>query len=58
MLVKASGELLLRKPITGAAGCCACAAIGHVTVAPPRSVMNSRRLFNHLYQHEQRKRDG
>jgi hypothetical protein len=24
-------------------GCCACAPTGHVTAAPPRSVMNSRR---------------
>jgi hypothetical protein len=31
-------------PITGIAGCCARAASGHATAAPPSSVMNSRRL--------------
>jgi hypothetical protein len=36
--------VLRRNPITGIAGCCARAAIGHVAAAPPRSVMNSRRL--------------
>ena len=30
-------------PITGIAGCCACAASGHAA-APPRKLMNSRRL--------------
>ena len=38
------GALVLRKPITGIAGCCARAASGHAA-APPRSVMNSRRLI-------------
>src|SRR5262249_83772 len=33
-----------RNPITGIAGCCACAADGH-TAAPATSVMNSRRLI-------------
>src|SRR3954471_4572642 len=33
-----------RTPTTGMAGCCARAASGHVTAAPPRSVMSSRRL--------------
>jgi hypothetical protein len=32
-------------PITGIAACCARAASGHVAVAPPKSVMNSRRLM-------------
>jgi YD repeat-containing protein len=32
------------KPITGIAGCCASAASGHPTTAPPSSVMNARRL--------------
>jgi hypothetical protein len=31
-------------PITGIDDCCACAAIGHATTAPPTSVMNSRRF--------------
>src|SRR5262249_28464919 len=34
----------LRKPITGIAGCCARAASGHATAAPPTSVMNWRLL--------------
>jgi hypothetical protein len=29
-------------------GCCARAAIGHATAAPPRSVMNSRRIMKQL----------
>ena len=40
-----SGEALLRKPMTGIAGCWACAASGHAAAAPPRSDMNSRRLI-------------
>ena len=40
-----SADAPLRNPITGIAGCCACATIGHVAAAPPRSVMNSRRLI-------------
>jgi uncharacterized protein YchJ len=35
----------LRNPITGIAGCCARAASGHAIVAPPRSVMKSRRFI-------------
>ena len=35
---------LSRIPITGIAGCRACAASGHAA-APPSSVMNSRRLM-------------
>src|SRR6516165_514391 len=31
-------------PTTGMAGCCARAASGHPAAAPPRNVMNSRRL--------------
>ena len=38
------GVRLLRNPITGIAGCCARAASGHATAAPPSSVMNSRRF--------------
>ena len=38
-----SGDLALRNPITGIAGCCARAASGHAAAAPPSSVMNSRR---------------
>src|SRR5262249_17414155 len=33
-----------RSPTTSIVGCCARAASGHATAAPPRSVMNSRRL--------------
>jgi hypothetical protein len=33
-----------RNPITGIAGCCACAASGHAAAAPPSSDMNSRRF--------------
>ena len=40
-----SGDRLLRKPITGIAGCCARAASGHAAAAPPSSVMNSRRFI-------------
>jgi hypothetical protein len=32
-----SGDLLLRNPMTGIAGCCARAASGHATAPPPRS---------------------
>ncbi len=39
------GAVVLRNPITGIAGCCARAASGHATAAPPRSVMNSRRFI-------------
>src|SRR6516162_4604962 len=39
------GEVLPIYPITGTLGCCARAASGHTTAAPPRSVMNSRRLM-------------
>jgi len=39
------GDLLLRNPTTGIAGCCARAASGHAA-APPSSVMNSRRLMS------------
>ena len=38
-----SGDVRLRNPITGIAGCCARAASGHVAAAPPSSVMNFRR---------------
>jgi hypothetical protein len=36
---------LLRKPITGIAGCCARAARDQATAAPPGSDMNSRRFI-------------
>src|SRR6266581_2248013 len=42
---KARGEPLLRKPTTGIARCCACAASDHAAEAPPRNTMNSRRLI-------------
>jgi hypothetical protein len=37
-------------PIRGTfdAGCCARAASGHATAAPPRSVMNSRRFMSNM----------
>jgi hypothetical protein len=35
----------LRNPITGIAACCARAANGHATAAPPISVMKLRRLM-------------
>src|SRR5215470_16536276 len=38
-----AADAALRNPITGIAGCCARAASGHAA-APPRSVMNWRRL--------------
>ena len=44
----ASGDLLLKYPITGIAGCCACAASGEMmgaAAAPPTSVMSSRRFI-------------
>jgi hypothetical protein len=40
-----SAFLAYQPPITGIAGCCPCAASGHVAAAPPSSDMNSR-LFN------------
>ena len=40
---RASGDALLRNPITGIAGCCARATTGHAATAPPSSVMNWRR---------------
>ena len=39
---RASADVLLRKPITGIADCCARAASGHAAAAPPSSDMNSR----------------
>jgi hypothetical protein len=38
----------LRNPITGIVGCCAHAASGHATAAPPSSVTNSRRLMPNM----------
>jgi hypothetical protein len=38
-------DVVLRNPITDIAGCCARRAIGHASVAPPASAMNSRRLM-------------
>ena len=40
------GEAPFRNPTTGI-GCCARAGSGHAAAAPPRSVMNSRRLMGH-----------
>jgi hypothetical protein len=40
------GDLLLRNPITGIAGCCARAGSGQAAAAPPSSVMNWRRLMS------------
>lgn len=44
-LANAAGDSAPRYPITGIAVCCARAASGHATVAPPRRVMKSRRLI-------------
>src|SRR5467141_2712557 len=44
MCAVAPGAPVWRKPITGIAACCARAASGHATAAPPRRVMNSRRF--------------
>jgi hypothetical protein len=52
-----TGALLLRNPITGTAGCCACAASDHAAVAPPSSVMNSR-LFNRSNRIRSRRGQG
>ena len=41
----ASGDVGLRNPITGIAGCCARAASGHAAAAPPSRLTNSRRLM-------------
>src|SRR5262245_1331238 len=43
-LAKRSGDELPRNPITGMPGCCARAASGHTTAAPPRKLKKSRRL--------------
>jgi len=42
-----AGERLLRKPITGIAGCWARAARGQVTAEPTTTLMKSRRLIAH-----------
>jgi hypothetical protein len=41
----ASGYVVFRNPITGIAGCCARAVMGHVA-APPSAVMNSLRRMS------------
>src|SRR5262245_6620066 len=43
-----SGEPAPSRPTTGIVGCCARAASGHATAAPPSSVMKSRRLMASL----------
>ena len=43
--VRARVDVEPRNPITGIAGCCARAASGQATAAPPNNVMNSRRLM-------------
>src|SRR5262245_42016853 len=40
---------LRRNPITGIAGCWACATSGHVVAAPLKSVMTSRRFHRWKY---------
>src|SRR5215467_15127484 len=40
-----SGDLISRNPMTGGVSCCARAASGPAATAPPKSVMNSRRLI-------------
>jgi hypothetical protein len=39
------GDALLKMPTTGIVSCCARAASGHVTAAPPTRPRNSRRLM-------------
>src|SRR5262249_31768854 len=39
------GDAVWTKPTTGTTGCCARAVNGHAAAAPPRNVMNSRRLI-------------
>jgi len=46
-LLAALLQMIRRPPITGTAGCCVRAASGHVAAAPPKSVMNLRRLMPH-----------
>jgi hypothetical protein len=41
----ASADALFRKPTAGIAACCARAASGHATDAPPTNAMNSRRFI-------------
>ena len=45
MRLQADAEAVPKNPITGIAACCARAASGHATAAPPSSVMNSRRFM-------------
>jgi len=45
---RASGDPPRTNATTGIAGCCARAASGHATAAPPRSDMNSRRLMSDM----------
>jgi hypothetical protein len=40
---QSSGAALLRNPMVGSFGACACAVQGHAKAALPRRVMNSRR---------------
>jgi hypothetical protein len=47
MCAVAPDEPVWRNPITGIPVCCARAASGHA-IAPPRSVMNLRRLIGSL----------
>jgi len=47
-VARAGAVVLSRKPITGIADrCCSLAASGQAAAAPPRRVMNSRRLIGH-----------
>jgi hypothetical protein len=48
----------LINPTTGIAGCCACAASGQSAAAPPRSVMNSRRLIRSPRRRGRARRTG
>ena len=43
--VNSLAEAPLRNPITGIFDCCAPAASGHASAAPPSSVMNVRRFI-------------
>src|SRR5258708_36646073 len=42
-------EKLLRKPINGTGGCCACVQTGNIAAEPARVTMNSRRLIDLVF---------
>ena len=57
--VALASDVLRRNPTNGIAACCARAPTGQAAAAPPSSVTNSRRSFDHLIgAPEQRQRHG